>query len=260
MTTINTLIAIFLTSTISIGIAYFLSKVPSHHRKITEYIISFTIGVLLGDAFIHLIPESFETAETSLATSVAVIAGILLFFTLEKFLKWKHCCNTEAILESNCPCEKHHGHIDEHTGLISLAGDSIHNFIDGFLIASSFVISTPLGITTSLAVALHEIPQEIGDFTILLHTGWEKKKAFLWNGISALFAFLGGVIALIIQSHSTEKYMAITIALTAGGFIYLALSDLLPSLETKRSRLQNLIQIGAVITGIFIMMLFVLFE
>jgi zinc and cadmium transporter len=208
-------------------------------RKYIPLFISVAVGALLGDAFIHLIPEAL-IHENSMVMSLLIIAGILLFFILEKFLHWHHHGeDTEA------------SHIHP-VGRLLLASDVIHNFLDGVIIAASFMVSVPVGFATTLAVVLHEIPQEVGDFAVLLHAGYTKRRAIFLNFITALSAFFGGALFFAIGEYATPL-TAYFIPLTAGGFIYIAVADLIPELQkTKRFR-GSLYQLMAVIFGVTVM-------
>ncbi len=168
--------------------------------------------------FIHLLPESFEKLGINLTTSLYAILGILIFFVLEKFIRWRHC---------------HTATSEDHLHpvvTLNLIGNGVHNLIDGMVIGASFLVSVPLGIATTLAVILHEIPQEMGDFGVLVHGGLPVKKALLFNFFSALSAILGAVISLFVGQYSTTYTLAL-LPITAGGFLYIAGSDLIPELH-----------------------------
>ncbi|MEK6861534.1 MAG: ZIP family metal transporter, partial [Nanoarchaeota archaeon] len=173
--------------------------------------------------------------------------GIILSFLIEKVIHWRHC---------HIPTSKEHPHPFAY---INLIGDSVHNFIDGLIIAASYLASIPVGIATTIAVLLHEIPQEIGDFGVLLHGGFTKKKALFFNFITALTAVLGAVVALII-SQSIEQLTLFLIPLAAGGFIYIAGSDLIPELHKEVKLSKSIFQIISFILGILIMMSLLLLE
>lgn len=201
------------------GIVFFVFKNKNIERFLF-YIISFSAGTLLGGAFFHLIPEALEK-NFSKSVFVLVIAGFSLFYLLERFLRWHHChkegCQTHKIL-----------------GYQNLAGDSVHNFIDGLIIVSAFSVSIELGMVVSLSVILHEIPQEIGDFGVLLYSGFSKKKALLFNFLSALLAVLGVLLGYFLISK-TENIINYLLPLAAGGFIYIASADLIPELHREEN-------------------------
>jgi len=220
-----------------------------HERFLKKYIfvlVSLAVGALLGDAFIHLIPEAFEEIGNTTAVSLAVIGGILIFFILEKVLHWHHHDDTGE-------------HLPRPIGKLILISDGIHNFIDGLIIGSSYLISIEVGIATTLAVVLHEIPQEISDFGILLHAGYTKKRALWLNFFSALLAVLGAGIALAFN-EITGVFAMWLIPITAGGFIYIAMSDLIPELHKTKKMSHTVIQLGVTIIGIALMVLLLTLE
>jgi zinc and cadmium transporter len=191
----------------------------------------------MGGAFLHLLPESVELRE-GLDVFLFVLVGFALFFLIEKVLHWRHC---------------HKGECQVHTfTYMNLIGDSIHNFIDGLIMATSFVISIPLGMTTTMAIALHEIPQEIGDFGVLIYGGFTKKKALILNFLTALTAVLGGLIGFFI-SNMVENVKLFILPFAAGGFLYIAASDLIPEIRKETSLKKSMIYFGIFILGIFIM-------
>jgi len=211
-------------------------------KKILLFLVSFAAGGLLGDSFIHLLPEAVEEDGFSLSVSLAVLVGLLLFFVLEKFICWRHC---------HIPTSKSHPHP---VVFMNLIGDGFHNFIDGAVISASFLTTIPLGIATTLAVVLHEIPQEIGDFGVLLHGGLSKNKALIFNFASALAA-VGGAILVLILGERIVGVSQLLIPFTAGGFIYIAGSDLIPELHKETNLAKSLIQMVGLILGIGIMLI-----
>lgn len=208
----------FLVSFISFVGVLALSLKEKMLNQILLLLVALSAGALIGGAFFHLIPESIagygvEEIDTLFAY---VIAGFVVFFLLENILYWRHCH------DANCGV---------HTfGYMNLIGDALHNFIDGLVIAASFVFNTQLGIATTAAIAFHEIPQEIGDFGVLLHSGFKKSRAVLVNFITALTAVAGGMAGFLISS-SIENFVSILLPLAAGGFMYIASSDLVPELR-----------------------------
>ncbi len=229
--------SIAVVSVLSLTGILLLSFKEESFRKYIPLFISIAVGALLGDSFIHLIPEALTNGNNETIMSLLVIAGILLFFVLEKFLHWHHHGeDTEA------------SHIHP-VGRLVLVSDIIHNFLDGVIIAASFMVSLPVGLATTLAVVLHEIPQEVGDFAVLLYAGYTKWRAIFLNFLTALSAFLGGALFFAIGEYATP-ITAYFIPLTAGGFIYIAVADLIPELhKTKRFR-DSLYQITAVMVGV----------
>ncbi len=211
-------------------------------KRLTPLLVSFAIGSLLGDAFIHLIPESFTSLSLGYSSSWLILLGILLFFILEKFLLWHHCHEIDCHQDS------------KHIVTLSLAGDTVHNFIDGALIAASFNINHLVGVTTTLAVILHEIPQEIGDFGILVHHGISIKKAVFYNFISSLASLLGVFLVYFLNLN----FSFALIPVTAGGFIYLAIADLMPELHRHQPKFsQSLLQLIFITLGIILMSLLI---
>lgn len=242
------LLAVLIVSLLSISgiFLFFLNKKIS--QKINLLLVSFAIGALLGDTFIHLLPESFESLN-SLTVSFLTIAGLLLFFILEKILRWHHCH------EINCFQKE-----SKHLITLNFFGDTIHNLVDGMLIAASFMVSTKLGIFTSIAVLFHEVPQEIGDFAILIHSGLTPKKAVLYNLVSASSSLFGALLVFIlgIKISFLSIYL---LPVTAGAFIYLAASDLIPELHRHDQKISNsFLQLLFIIFGVFLMSLLVFLE
>lgn len=247
MTIIYTLIAVAIVSLVSFIGSFFLSLRDDLLKKYTHIFISLAIGALLGDAFIHIIPEVLEGFTNSTLAGLLVIFGILVFFIIEKFLHWHHHENDTEI--------KH----EKPIGKLILFTDGLHNLIDGIIIGASFMVSIPIGIATTLAVILHEIPQEIGDFAVLIHAGFSKKKALLLNFLSALTAVLGAFIVIIFGSVA-EKSVLLILPVAAGGFIYIAVADLIPELQKTRSKKDSIFQILTIISGIVAMLLLLLLE
>ena len=242
-----TLLSVVVVSLISlIGIStLFLNE--KRLRNILLFLVSFSAGALFGDAFLHLIPETSESGFL-LSTSLYILLGIVVFFILEKFIHWHH----------------HHfvGHDKEHPesyAFVNLIGDVFHNFIDGMVIAGTYLASISLGIATTLAVIFHEIPQEIGDFGVLLHGGFTKARALLYNLLAALFSVAGALVVLIIGLN-VENLNLFLVPFTAGGFIYIAGSDLIPQLH-KETKIENsLIQLISFLFGVFVMFLLLFLE
>jgi zinc and cadmium transporter len=216
-------------------------------KKITFLLVSFAVGGLFGDAFIHLLPESFEQIENKVEIAILILAGILIFFILEKFLRWRHY------------------HLSENEARIqpvvtmNLVGDAVHNLIDGMVIGASYLISLPLGLTTTLAIVLHEIPQEMGDFGILIHGGLSVKKALGFNLLSASTAIIGTILSLAIGPH-VQGYTISLVPITAGGFIYIAGSDLIPELQHDVKLSKSILQFALILLGLGIMAALVLLE
>jgi zinc and cadmium transporter len=217
-------------------------------EKILLYLVSFSVGGLFGDAFIHLIPEAIEEGGFGISVSLLILLGILFSFVVEKFLQWRHC---------HIPTSSEHPHSFAY---MNLFGDAVHNLIDGLIVGGSYLVSIPVGISTTLAVIFHEIPQELGDFGVLIHGGFTKRKAVWFNFLTALTAILGAVIALVLGA-TLEGFIPLLIPFAAGNFIYIAGSDLIPELRKDEPDLQKAaLQIAAIILGVIIMMLVLLLE
>ncbi|MDP3962909.1 MAG: ZIP family metal transporter [bacterium] len=191
--------------------------------KRLSFLISLAVGALLGDAFLHLIPQAYQT-EDSTVTSLFLIFGIVAFFAFERFLRRHHHATTPASDQAE----------SRHLGQLILASDGLHNFMDGVIIGVSYLISIELGLATTLAVALHEIPQEIGDFSVLIYSGYTRGKALLYNFASALMAIAGAAVAIVLGTIPQE-FLQRAIAFAAGSFVYIAISDLMPELRKNDS-------------------------
>ena len=214
--TIGSVIVVSLISLIGILTLGLNKKILS---KWAVYLISFSAGALLGDVFLHLLPEIVEKNGFDFDISATILLGVLGFFVLEKVLHWRHCHENFG--------EEKHIHPFAWNNVI---GDGFHNLLDGVIIAGSYLVSVPVGLATTFAVIMHEIPQEIGDFAVLIHGGFSKGQALLVNLGSALMAVLGAVIVLTL-SGNVESLEKILVPLAAGGFLYIAGSDLIPEIH-----------------------------
>lgn len=205
--------------------------------KITLFLVSLSAGTLVGGAFLHLLPEASEKMEGGTMFMISLLAFII-FLLIEKLLHWRHChienCKIHAF------------------GYMNLIGDSVHNFIDGLVIAASFMVDLKLGMVTTFALALHEIPQEIGDFGVLIHAGFHKLKALLMNYLVALVVVFGGIVGYFasVYSEGLEKYL---LPFAAGGFIYVASVDLIPELKKEPGFKKSSISFLVFLLGILIM-------
>lgn len=235
-----TLISVLAVSAISLIGVFTMILSPKKLNRITLFLVSLSAGALLGDSFLHLIPEAVEKNDGN-QIWLWVLAGILIFFILEKIIHWRHC---------HLPTSGLHPHP---VGLMNLVGESLHNFIDGAAIAGSFLIDYRLGLTTTIAVISHEIPGELGDFAILLYAGYSKFKALFYNFIAATTAIIGALVALIIGGRE-QGLIDFIIPFTAGGFIYIAASDLFPELKKECSLRESFFQLISIIIGILIML------
>ena len=210
-------------------------------KNLVPSLISYATGTLLGAAFLGMIPAGLAKAP-AIAIMTAVLGGIVIFFALEKFLLWRHCHDTH--------CEVH-----GNAGPLILVGDALHNFVDGVVIAAAFLTSIPLGIVTAFAVIAHEIPQEVGDFAILLENGYERKQAMILNSISAAATLPGAVIAYfwLGEMHAATPYI---LAISAASFIYIAIADLIPGLHRQVTLTAALRQLTLLLAGIGTIALF----
>jgi zinc and cadmium transporter len=211
-------------------------------RKWVFLLVSISVGAMFGDVFIHLLPEAYARSQNPLSTSLGVLAGLMLFFLFEKVLWWRHHHTT------------HEGECVQPFGHVNVLADSLHNFVDGFLIATAYMVSIPAGVGTTLAVMLHEIPQEIGDVAVLLHAGFSRTRAIMVNMISASLAILGAVIALVLGQTMTGLPEAV-LPVTAGGFVYIAGCDLVPELHKERELDRSFLQLLGLVTGVGAMVL-----
>lgn len=217
------------------GAALLLLFQEGTRKTLLPCLLSYAIGTLLGAAFLGMIPHALQQA-TPIAISGTVLVGIVLFFVLEKIVIWRHCHDTE--------CEVHSS-----AGPLILIGDAFHNFVDGFVIAAAFLTSVPLGIAASLAVIAHEIPQEVGDFAILLENGYSRTRALVLNLLSSLATLPGAVIAYFFLG-STREAVPFILALSAASFIYIAVADLVPSLHRQIGLKAALMQFVLILAGI----------
>lgn len=233
-------------------------------------LVSYAIGAMLGAVFLEILPHAFDEASSIESISATLLFGLLLFFVLEKLVIWRHChgdhCEVHAIhTEENCPLthvqsevgatkyktvttpkapsltQAHsHSHPHHHdsgrSGMMIMIGDTFHNFVDGVLIAAAFLVDVKLGVVTALAIISHEIPQEVGDFLILLHSGYSKKQALVFNLVSSLATLVGGLIAYYALQY-VMGWVPYILGLAAASMLYVAVADLIPSLH-KRTELK----------------------
>src|SRR3989338_6081473 len=229
------LIAVLIVSLVSIlGILIFFRKKTLN--KILFYLVSFAAGTLLGAAFLNLLPEALENGFKE-SVPIFILLGILSFFILEKFLYWHH---------------HHTGH--EHEAVhgftyLNMIGDAIHNFLDGAVIAASFMVDTGLGIVTTIAIIAHEIPQEIADFSILIYGGFSKAKALIYNFLTALTAIVGALLTYFFSGalENSHSYIA---AFAIGGFVYIAGTDLIPEIQKEKDLKKSMLQLLMIAFGI----------
>ncbi|MES2202668.1 MAG: ZIP family metal transporter [candidate division FCPU426 bacterium] len=209
-------------------------------RSAIFVLVSFAVGALFGDVFLHLVPELFK-GEGRRWAALWLLGGFLGFFVLEKFLRWRHCHVPEN--------EAGHSHP---VVALTLIGDSAHNLVDGMLIGAAWQLGPAVGLATSLAVFFHELPAELGHFGILMHGGLSPRRALLYNFFTALMAFVGLALALSLPRLFEGSAQPIS-AVAAGGFVYVAGSDLVPELHHELEMKKSVLQFLAIVAGIAVM-------
>ena len=246
-------------------------------------LVSYAIGAMLGAVFLEILPHAFEEATSVESISATLLFGLLLFFVLEKLVIWRHChgdhCEVHAIhSEANCPDVQQnssvqeggakfrpvvshapsimhtHSHVHSHhdsgrSGMMIMIGDTFHNFVDGVLIAAAFLVDVKLGMVTALAIISHEIPQEVGDFLILLHSGYSKKQAFIFNLVSSLATLIGGLIAYFALQF-VMGWIPYILGLAAASMLYVAVADLIPSLHKRTELKATISQVSLISLGV----------
>lgn len=242
-------------------------------RKWVPLLVSYAIGALLGAVFLELLPHAVEVAPNVEAMTGTILFGILLFFTLEKLVLWRHChgahCEAHALHdEAHCPDTNsnkkfkptnrapsimakipQHDHDGGRSGMMIMIGDTFHNFVDGILIAAAFLVDVQLGLVTALAIIAHEIPQEIGDFLILLHSGYSKKRALLFNMFSSLATMVGGLLAYAFL-QTMQSWVPYILSLAVASMLYVAVADLIPGLHKRTAIKDTLQQIALILLGV----------
>ncbi|MBT4334698.1 ZIP family metal transporter [archaeon] len=235
----NILLATIIVSLISFVGAFTLAMRVRDLKKYILVLVALSAGALMGGAFLHLIPASIKTLSVDVIF-LYVLVGFSLFFMIEKVLHWRHCH------KHNCKVHSF--------AYMNLVGDGVHNFIDGLIIAASFMVDVQVGMVSTLAIILHEVPQEIGDFGVLLHGGFSKVRALFLNFLSALTAILGGFVGYLL-SNIVESFTAFLLPFAAGGFIYIAASDLIPELRKETGMKKAMVNFLIFLIGIFLMYL-----
>ena len=208
-------------------------------------LISYAIGALLGAVFLEILPHAFEATGSAHRLAAVILGGILFFFVLEKLVLWRHCHAEQ------CEAHDHHRDPNDHgrSGMMILVGDTIHNFVDGVLIAAAFIADTGLGIVTALAIIAHEIPQEVGDFVILLHSGYSKARAFAFNLISSAATLVGGLLAYF-ALRSMQDWVPTLLGLAAASMLYVSVADLIPGLHRRPELRATVEQVLLICLGI----------
>ena len=230
--------------------ALFLVLSESLRNHLLPHLVSFATGALLGAALLGLLPHALESvADTDMhVIPMVVLLGLLGFFMLEKLVLWRHCHEDHCEVHAPDQAQKARS-----TGAMILIGDSVHNFLDGILIAGAFLTDIHLGIVTSLAVAAHEIPQEVGDFAVLLHSGYTRGRAFLYNILTSLTTVVGGLLAWF-ALQEMQAALPYVLAVATSSFLYIAVADLIPTLHQRveaRASLQQVLLIAAGILVIY---------
>jgi zinc and cadmium transporter len=240
MITLLTIILATFLITLCVWIAvFFIFFEKQFLDKIVIFLVSLSAGSLMGGAFLHLLPEASEMLSINSLYGTFLISFVA-FFLIEKIFHWRHCH------KDDCPV---------HTfGYMNLFGDSVHNFIDGLVIASTFIVDYKLGIATTLAVAIHEIPQEIGDYGVLIYAGFKSKTALFLNYAVALTVVLGGVVGYFFLSH-IEGVLPYLLPIAAGGFVYIAASDLMPEIRKETNIKKSVTAFAIFVLGILLMYL-----
>ncbi len=223
-------------------------------KKLLPHTVSFAIGALLGAAFLALLPHALIVDKNIdfHDLGLTLLIGLLGFFLLEKMVLWRHCHSSHCEVHSPndaTPSSYHHTHEKDASGTLIIIGDAVHNIVDGVLIAAAFMTDIDLGIVTALAVAAHEIPQEIGDFAILLNSGFKRKRALFFNVLASMGTLLGAVIAYY-SLQSMQHALPYILAIAASSFIYIAVADLIPGLHKKTELKETLQQMSLIILGV----------
>lgn len=249
-----TILSVILVSLISlVGAASLLLKKESLNKILLSF-VSLSAGTLLGGAFLHLLPQAVNVQGFTLQLSLLVLAGVLTFFILEKFVHL-HSCEVPHVHKFPLVHQPHKHHI----GIVNLVGDGLHNLLDGLIIAGGYLISIPVGVATTVAVIFHEVPQELGDFGVLLYSGYSKMKALFLNFLTATIAIIGAIIGLVLGAKSTF-FVNFILPFAAGGFIYIAGANLIPELHKECDLRNSFWHLFAFVLGIAIMVALIFLE
>ncbi len=243
-----TIVSVIIVSLVSLVGIFTLALKEKSLQNMLMILVSISAGTLLGGALLHLLPEAVEEAGAfTLQISLLVLLGVLLFFILEKFIHHKHEHGHGVEL-----AHRHKDHHPKHIAPINITGDALHNLLDGLVIAGSYLVSIPAGIATTVAVILHEVPQEVADFGVLVYSGMSKGKALFYNFLTAAVAIVGAIIGLLLGVRG-EAFVAFILPVAAGGFLYIAGSNLIPELHKDCRFRESLWHIVAMVAGIAIM-------
>jgi|SRR3989344_100973 len=255
LTSLYAIISVIIVSLISFVGIFTLAIGEKRLHKILMVLVGLSAGTLLGDAFLHILPEIAEKQSFTLTVSLLILGGVLIFFILEKSIHAHHYGAPKDNHISHKPAKSKKAHL----GSLIMLGDGLHNFLDGLAIAGSYLISLPVGIATTIAVVMHEIPQEVADFGVLLYSGFSKGKALWYNFLSALTAVLGTILGLLVGNR-VESAAWYILPFTAGGFLYISCASLIPELHKECGWKESLWQILAFVAGIGIMVALLLLE
>ena len=232
-----------------VGIFFIFIKDENKLKKILIYLVSFSAAAFLGEVLFHLLPQATKDfGGFTIKLGLLILSGFLTFFIIEKIVHWRHCHDVEC-----------HELDHKSLGVMNLVGDAFHNLIDGLIIGATFLVDFRLGIVTSFSILMHEIPQEIGDFGVLLHSGYSKKKALILNLLVSLTAIFGTIFAIIF-GNSFENFLMYITPFTAGGFLYIATVDLFSEIKHEIKIKNFALQFLTILLGIAVMILFTLFE
>ena len=234
-TAASILAATLLVSAASLSGVLFLFLRRQRVARISAWLVAFASGTLIGAAFFHLLPESLHLGGSPFPL---LVAGILLFFALEKFLCWRHCHESQ--------CEVHS------FTYLNLVGDGIHNFLDGLIVAGAFLVNAEVGMVTTAVVLVHEVPQELGEFGVLTYGGFSPSKAVLINTLTGLTAVFGGVLGYLFSVH-VKSLQPILLPFAAGAFLYVALADLIPELHRRRNPRESIAQFAIMLAGVLLL-------
>lgn len=226
---------------VAIAALFAWSARPSH----IPMLISFAVGALLAAVFLEILPHAFSAANDPRTIAATILFGILFFFVLEKLVLWRHCHESECDAHDAQPAQHDHGR----SGMMIIIGDTVHNFVDGVLIAAAFIADVQVGIVTAIAIIAHEIPQEVGDFLVLLHSGYTRTRALLLNAASSLAMLAGGLIAYF-SLQQVQQVIPVLLAFAAASMIYVAVADLIPGLHRRPELAAGAQQILLIASGV----------
>lgn len=226
---------------VSIAALFALNARASH----IPVLISFAVGALLAAVFLDILPHAFSTAADPRPIAATILFGILFFFVLEKLVLWRHCHETQCDAHDAQPAQHDHGR----SGMMIIIGDTVHNFVDGVVIAAAFVADIEVGVVTAIAIIAHEIPQEVGDFLVLLHSGYSRARALALNALSSLAMLAGGVLAYY-SLQEIQQIIPLLLAFAAASMIYVAVADLIPGLHRRPEIAAGVQQVTLIIAGV----------